>query len=583
MRKVQEMSEVIHDDHTGMWEQMNPTQQRQWLTPLDLCMLQANSSNDDLHEYRVKNCSKYKAIGSASQKLFCNIGSSLGKQCFPPLATRTFFTQKLRDRAIGNTNSRYLNKVAKQLAYANKTLVFIGDGMSKQNQDALICEIMRTDRVTLLGSMHEEYRQLFHNFTIIWQYEVHGRPLKLDIIFLKMNQVMEPLSSDERAKLREEKERRKRARREKQLKRKGDRARRGTTNESVTFYDNLNNIKDDDVINDQEEEYDWEPIGRRLDNSTSSTNNETSLKKAEALQWVARREKEKAKARARASVSNSTSATKGKEKPVKSGPFTKEGLKSKTANAKDGNTKPVIDSPRPSIEEHQNQGSIPVTEIANALKAQAQGQNTSTSKLLISDEIKRGHAFSLDEVKIQTAHLEKLYAGMVVIANTGVWYNSRERFRTEVPSFLDWLNKIGKDPKNIVLYRETGAQHWNYSDSGYFESSWDQRQAMENGSCIPIYDSTPDHDWRNSDVINLLENLELEHVRVMPFRDITAPLFNMHPSHQSKQDCTHYCYFPQMWQSIWFDLNEAMSDFDLGGGSGSSSSNSKDKKEENIE
>jgi hypothetical protein len=202
MRKVQELSVVIHDDHTGMWEPMNVTQQRQWLTPLDLCMLQVNSSNDDLHQHRVKNCSKHKAIGSASQKLFCNIGSSLGKQCYPPLATRTFFTSKLRDGAIGNPYARYLNKAAKQLAYANKTLVFIGDGMSKQNQDALICEIMRTDRVTLLGSMHEEYRQLFHNFTIIWHNVVmKGRtaPLKLDIIFLKMNQVVEPLSSEERA------------------------------------------------------------------------------------------------------------------------------------------------------------------------------------------------------------------------------------------------------------------------------------------------------------------------------------------------------------------------------------------------
>ena len=61
----------------------------------------------------------------------------------------------------------------------------------------------------------------------------------------------------------------------------------------------------------------------------------------------------------------------------------------------------------------------------------------------------------------------------------------------QVPAFLEWLNNLGEKEENDVLYRETSAQHWNYSDTGYFESSWDQRQAMANGSCIPIYDSTP--------------------------------------------------------------------------------------------
>jgi hypothetical protein len=68
---------------------------------------------------------------------------------------------------------------------------------------------------------------------------------------------------------------------------------------------------------------------------------------------------------------------------------------------------------------------------------------------------------------------------------------------------------------------------------------------------------------------------------MIPFRDITAPLYNMHPSsgfeslssssdlsltdarstdqiifspHNSQRDCTHFCYFPQMWQSIWYSI-----------------------------
>ena len=31
----------------------------------------------------------------------------------------------------------------------------------------------------------------------------------------------------------------------------------------------------------------------------------------------------------------------------------------------------------------------------------------------------------------------------------------------------------------------------------------------------------------------------------------------MHPIEDNgsgKADCTHFCYFPQMWQSVWFEL-----------------------------
>jgi hypothetical protein len=53
-------------------------------------------------------------------------------------------------------------------------------------------------------------------------------------------------------------------------------------------------------------------------------------------------------------------------------------------------------------------------------------------------------------------------------------------------------------------------------------------------------------------------------IHLMPFRDLTLPLYSMHPTPTSSavngsvgtqaQDCTHYCYFPQMWQGIWYQL-----------------------------
>ena len=45
---------------------------------------------------------------------------------------------------------------------------------------------------------------------------------------------------------------------------------------------------------------------------------------------------------------------------------------------------------------------------------------------------------------------------------------SRERYRKELPLFLRWLSDIGGQSKNLVLYRETAAQHWNHTANGYF-------------------------------------------------------------------------------------------------------------------
>jgi hypothetical protein len=70
------------------------------------------------------------------------------------------------------------------MAREGSSLVFIGDGMSKQNQDALVCEILRTDtNVELHGKMNDEYHQLFHNFTISWTMEEGSRLSLVGIIY----------------------------------------------------------------------------------------------------------------------------------------------------------------------------------------------------------------------------------------------------------------------------------------------------------------------------------------------------------------------------------------------------------------
>jgi hypothetical protein len=62
----------------------------------------------------------------------------------------------------------------------------------------------------------------------------------------------------------------------------------------------------------------------------------------------------------------------------------------------------------------------------------------------------------------------------------------------------------------------------------------------------------------------MLENEDYSAIKMIPFRDLTLPLYNMHPMSSAvgatgatqDQHCTHYCYFPQMWQSVWKYLYE---------------------------
>lgn len=146
--------------------------------------------------------------------------------------------------------------------------------------------------------------------------------------------------------------------------------------------------------------------------------------------------------------------------------------------------------------------------------------------------------------KIQS--LMESYAGLVVIANVGAWYNARDKFRSDIAPFLRWLGDIGK--KNLIFFRETASQHWNHSNNGYFAN--DGSPAV--GECVPLADSTPDLDWRNYDVEKYIENQELRSaIHLIKFRDITSPLYDMHPSSSEQNDCTHFCYFPQLWQSVW--------------------------------
>lgn len=359
MKKMHDMSEVIHDDHTSMWERMNDTMIRSFWSPLDICMLKNNDSKVDIRTYRTKVCNKYSSSSVISsygaQKLFCNAGSSIGKACPPPLSTRTYFMYRLRDSRFRDPRSTYLSESMRYLAKNRMPIVFIGDGLSKQNEDALICDLLRTDTSVTVSTntasaKTNEKGIIEADYTIKWR----ATPsLKLEVKYFKVSYVEE----DERI-------------RKQYLK-----YRKGTRRAQVS-----------NVTKSDESTKQLRPGHKRL-------------------------------------ISEDT-------------------VLNMTATVVSANTRSILS----------------FDQLKNALNRFITSRNRS----------------------------------MALVANIGVWYNSREKFREELPEFLRWLHDLkDRDPKNVIFYRETAAQHWNHTESGYYDKEYHETHGNNNGTCEPIADASP--------------------------------------------------------------------------------------------
>jgi len=388
MHRVQELSEIIHDDHSNMWIDMNTSALRDWYTPLDICLLKIIDDNTDIETYKKENCSHVPLRNVHNYQHVCGIGSSLGKPCYPPIASRSYFMKRLLDENLGNPFSGTLNRALRRISTENKTVVFIGDGISKQNQLALFCEMMRTQMITISGDIFS------NNFTIHW--------------------------SDSKVSI-------------------------------------------------------GNPGGGSLD---------VHFFYMKTLKSLAERNR--------------------------------------------------LRSHRSRIEGNET---IPLS------------ANISESGIF-SENILEANISDFGALQSRVHDIELGYRGLVVIANIGAWYNTRDRYREELKPFISWLSDLGKH--HLVFFRETSSQHWNLTSNGYFEKGANPAE----GSCAPIQDLSKDLDWRNYDVYKMIENIGLqEYINVIPFRDVTAPLYDMHPTNRVTKDCTHFCYFPQIWQTVWNEID----------------------------
>lgn len=190
MKKVQSLSKLIHDDHVDHWEYIEDESVHGWHSPLDHCMLNLSESGADVKKYKETECAGLTGFGGTEQhnaRLYCSIGSSLGKPCSSPLSTRSFFNSQLKSAHLGDPHSRFLSNVSLAIAKSKRPIIFIGDGITKQNQDAFVCELIRSDDVYVTGSMRGEAGQQTSNFTVYWK----NSPYKLDVKFIKVTRVNE--------------------------------------------------------------------------------------------------------------------------------------------------------------------------------------------------------------------------------------------------------------------------------------------------------------------------------------------------------------------------------------------------------
>ena len=163
---------------------------------------------------------------------------------------------------------------------------------------------------------------------------------------------------------------------------------------------------------------------------------------------------------------------------------------------------------------------------------------------------------------------------MFIVANAGLWFNDRKQFSRSVDSMLNWLSDVASTPgfRNVVYWHETMAQHWpNELKNGYFDlalgkihkekmndTKWKEDPVLYQvpGCCVNIEDKREEVDWRNSVIKQRIKEMDIKNVLIMPFADITKEVADMHvcSPHTTKQDCTHYCYWPLLWQYLWHSL-----------------------------
>ena len=170
---------------------------------------------------------------------------------------------------------------------------------------------------------------------------------------------------------------------------------------------------------------------------------------------------------------------------------------------------------------------------------------------------------------------------VLIVANAGLWYNSEAKFSYAMPGVLQWLHNVQriKNASNIVAWHETMSQHWeSLTGNGYYFKEISDRieYLWLNGSinlfnmtphevhvptcCHKISNYTESADWRNYIIKQFIRsNTQYSNdILYFPFADATRETPDMHTCHlKYKHDCTHYCFWPLLYQPLWNQIKKA--------------------------
>lgn len=137
---------------------------------------------------------------------------------------------------------------------------------------------------------------------------------------------------------------------------------------------------------------------------------------------------------------------------------------------------------------------------------------------------------------------------LAVIVNMGLHYIdnpvpnfSRIDYRAQMTAALSYLHNfaLSHTSKNIrIFWRETSAQHFP-TPNGYWPGA--KYASVMKLTCVPHKDTSPEADWRNREIERIIASKSLFMIQVIPFFNITQPLWSVHPSGHM-QDCTHFCW-----------------------------------------
>lgn len=171
---------------------------------------------------------------------------------------------------------------------------------------------------------------------------------------------------------------------------------------------------------------------------------------------------------------------------------------------------------------------------------------------------------TMTALQTQMKTILRSHSSIVVLANMGLHYVdnpvagfSKHDYHKQVMIVLTYLQSIAVHHPNKdihILWRETTAQHFP-TPNGYWPGVR-YASGMKVG-CVPIKDASAEADWRNRMVEQIVLRRNLFKVKIIPFYNITVPLWSEHPN-GNLRDCTHFCWSPLLYQPIFHAMLNAI-------------------------